>query len=178
MNKPSGRISRVEDIQVSYPHPDSPWESKSGGILRVNFAVPLPEVTERFIAYEGNELTVVSTDIRGLRLYRVSDMPEGAKGGGEYHEVRQELVGVNRGRIAWVCEDLLGGKKVFKLDAKTGISIWMPPFILHTYTVLESGSELWFFANTLSDPRDKASQDTYPKSAFRELQAEYAKQPK
>ena len=144
----------------------------------MNFAVPLPEVTERFIAYEGNELARVPTDIRGLRLYRVSDMPEGAKGGGEYHEIRQELVGVSRGRIAWVCEDLLGGKKVFKLEAKTGTSLWMPPFILHTYTVLESGSELWVFANTLFDLRDEESKDTYPERDFRTLQVEYTKQPK
>lgn len=129
------------------------------------------------LSYEEEELRRLSHDIRGIRRYTVSGMPKWGRGGGEWHRIRQEFVGVNEGSVSWVCEDLFGNKRQFDLKAK-GDSIWMPPFILHTYTVHEEGSELWVFANTIFPPDDPSAHDTYSLEAFQELQAEFARAPK
>ena len=51
----------------------------------------------------------------------------------------------------------------------------MPPYILHSYMVLEEGSGLLVLANTLFNPEVKETHDTYSMQAFRELQLSYAK---
>ena len=174
MNRPNGKIPSVFDIKLFRPHKDQPWKSKSGGALRVGFAWPIDLILGGFFLYDQAELNKLPADIRGARLYRVSDIPAGKIGGTEFHRVRQEFVGVTRGEVEWVCEDLNGGKKTFTLNPDLGLSIWMPAFMLHTYRVLSPGSEISVFVNTLFPPDKPELHDTYSEQAFRALQAEYA----
>jgi hypothetical protein len=46
----------------------------------------------------------------------------------------------------------------------------MIPFILHAYEVLEEGSNLLIVANTLFNPNNSKTHDTYSIKEFRELQ--------
>lgn len=146
-----------------------PWTTKSNGELRVLQAFPL-EVMQKFLHYEeGRECIFGNSDIRGFRTYTVTGLAKGAIGGGEFHEVRQELVFCLTGRIIWSCEDMTGATKVLGLTPSE-CGVWMPPGILHAYEVLDNGSSLLVIANTLFDPDNLATHDTYPEAQFRALQ--------
>lgn len=164
-------VPTVEDIRVV--ETCGPWETKSGGQLEVLFALSLNEVWVKCFGYRDEELDRIPKDIRGLRAYIVRGLPEGGIGGKEFHRIREELVFVLAGSMLWVCEDLFGGRKEFILDPSVGI--WMPPFIMHTCTVLEEDSVFLIVANTLFDPDDPRTHDTYSREAFRELQTEHMK---
>jgi dTDP-4-dehydrorhamnose 3,5-epimerase-like enzyme len=147
-----------------------PWGTKSGGKLDVLLSLPLSDLRSRYFSYRSEELEKVPADIRGLRVYMVHDLPLGRIGGTEYHRVREEAVLALNGSVRWTCEDLSGGKSVVTLQL--GAGIWMPPFMLHTYEVLEEGSALLVVANTLFIPEDPRTHDTYSIEEFRVLQSE------
>lgn len=171
--KDKSSIPTVADISVLNSR--GPWNTKSGGRLNVLFSTPLGEIQDRFFSYEKDELDSLPVDIRGLRIYTVSELPNGKIGGTEWHKIRREIVFCIRGSVQWLCEDVFGNKKVFILDAGKGI--FMPPFILHIYAVTEEGSELLVVANTLFVPNDPRTHDTYSTELFSELQREYGKEP-
>ncbi len=148
-----------------------PWTTKSGGELSVFFAFTLGELTENFFRYSEEELRRLPQDIRGLRIYGVRGIPKGRIGGTEFHRIREELVMVLEGKVRWECEDVLGIKVSWNLGRGDGL--WMPPYILHTYEALEDGSDLLVLANTLFDPEDPRSYDSYPYHEFVKLQEEY-----
>ncbi len=156
----------VDDIQVMPAA--GPWPTKSGGELMVTMKMPLQDVQEKYLAYDQAELDPLPQDIRGLRIYTVRKLPQERIGGMEWHRVREEMIFVLEGSVLWECEDLYGNKRSYTLDG--GAGIWMPPFILHTYTVLAEGSGLLVMANTLFIPDDPATHDTYSLEAFKELQ--------
>ena len=176
MKTKSQRFPSASDIRLLTM--DGPWESKSGGILEVLSGIPgIPlEVAEKMLfRYDHEELALVPADIRGLRIYTVRNIPEGTIAGTEWHRIRTEMIFALDGAVAWDCEDVFGEKRSFRLDQ--GAGIWMPPFILHTYTALLSGSRLMVVANTLffpKEPRESKTRDTYPEPEFRKLQGEYA----
>ena len=175
MGKRRRDVSTVKNIQIILK-PSGPWDTKSGGTLNVLFAMPLVTVRDRFLHYENDELDRVPSDIRGLRAYTISDLPNGRIGVTEWHRIREEMVFALEGSVRWMCEDLFGDKREYVLIA--GVGVWMPPFILHTYEVKEEGSGLLVIANTLFIPNDPRTHDTYSMETFRELQAEHIARPK
>src|SRR3989344_4735726 len=133
--------------------------TKSGGELSVLFALT-QEIARKLDEYDEMELEKIPVDIRGKRCYLVSNLPEDQIGGTEFHRVRQEIVFVKRGSVLWECEDLRGNKKAEILES--GDAVYMPPYILHTYYVLENGTTLGVFCNTLFPlPSNSATNDTY-----------------
>jgi|SRR3989344_5011965 len=171
MDHPQGTVRTVDEIRILAAR--GPWTTKSGGKLNVTFALPLQTLQDSYLQYENEELKRVPGDVRGLRVYTVRDLPLGSIGGTEWHRIREEMIFVLEGSVRWMCEDLLGGTKDFALDPSVGV--WMPPFIRHTYEVLESGSGLFVVANTLFVPEDPATHDTYSPEEFKKLQEVYMK---
>lgn len=169
MERPDCVVPIVEDIQRIETR--GPWDTKSGGRLDVIFAMSLATVQEKYLRYEDAEIKRVPKDIRGLRVYTVRDLPKGKIGGTEFQRIREEMIFVLEGSVLWTCEDLFGDQKNFVLNNCVGV--WMPPFILHTYEALEEKSGLLVIANTLYDPDDSGTYDTYTTEEFRELQKEF-----
>jgi len=163
--RPPPSVHDIRELQLT-----GPWRSKSGGLLSVPFALPYAQAMDLF-DYDPAELVRIPRDIRGLRMFVLEDMPAGGVGGGEFHRIRVEIVFTVRGSVRWVCEDLHGGRKEF-LSAHDRI-LHFPPFILHTMEALEPESAVVVIANTLFDPDDPATQDTYPAAQFRALQEHY-----
>lgn len=144
-----------------------PWETKSGGTLEVAFCIPWDKLKNVLFNYDSDELHKLPTDIRGLRVYRVQDLALGRIGGNEFHRIRTEIVFCTKGSVLWSCEDLNGGKKEFTL--RSGAGILLPSLIMHTYKVLDEGSELEVVANTIFIPEDPQTHDTYSANIFYEL---------
>lgn len=165
----SGRsVPTVDDVRFMPQR--GPWETKSRGQLMVTLALPIPVLNTHFLFYDPEELaSVLPFDIRGLRLYTVRGLPENSIGGTEFHRIREEMVFVLDGLVLWTCEDLAGNIRELLLDPTTGV--WMPPYILHTYQALKPDSGLLVIANTLFDPEDPSTHDTYPADSFHQLQA-------
>jgi mannose-6-phosphate isomerase-like protein (cupin superfamily) len=147
-----------------------PWTTKSNGNLSVLLALPYNEFIAKFFEYDGSELRRLKTDIRGFRSYQITDLKKGNIGGTEFHRIRNEVLFVLEGRFDVICEDVFGGKKNFSL--MDGGGIYIPSFILHTYKVLSDG-RLFVMANTLFDPNDLETHDTYSLDLFRQLQSKY-----
>ena len=89
---------------------EGPWTTKSGGELNVLFARHLNIINGIFFEYDARELEKIPRDIRGLRMYRVDNIPKGGIGGNEFHRIRQEIIIPIRGRLVYECEDLFGQK--------------------------------------------------------------------
>jgi hypothetical protein len=170
MELPTVRPATVADIET-FPV-RGPWTTKPGGALDVLCAMPWKYV-QRYLTYDDAELARIPSDIRGLRLYRIRDLPIGRVGGTEFHRVRTEIAIGLTGVERWECEDLSGGSRQFELTPVIGVRI--PPFLLHTYTVLAGGSGHLVITNTLFDPDDPQTHDTYSLEAFRDLQGQYVR---
>jgi WxcM-like, C-terminal. len=147
-----------------------PWRSKSGGLLSVPFALSYPQTMDIF-DYDPSELDRVPRDIRGLRMFVLEDIPMGGVGGGEFHRLRIEIVFTVKGKVRWVCDDLYGGRKEF--TPMRDCILHFPPFILHTMESMEHGSSVVVIANTLYDPDDARTYDTYSVAEFRSMQEHY-----
>jgi oxalate decarboxylase/phosphoglucose isomerase-like protein (cupin superfamily) len=165
----SNNFPTVSDIRTVSRR--GPWQTKSGGELGVFFGIPFNEINDVFFNYEVSELNNLQRDIRGLRAYEVRDIPKGNLGANEWHRIRNELVFALDGKIRWSCEDVYGDNIEFVLNKEMGI--WTPPYILHTYEVLDNKGGILVIANTLFFPDDASSHDTYSLDAFRELQFQY-----
>jgi hypothetical protein len=148
-----------------------PWKSKSGGSLNVLLALPQDEV-EQFLDYANPEFDAVQQatglNIRGLRTYNVSDIPKGSVGGMEWHGIRTEIVSALGGQALWQCVDVDGGETEFVLNQD--VSVLMPAGILHTYVALEDDTRLQVVCNTLFDPEDSRTHDTYSMDLFAAVQ--------
>ncbi len=145
-----------------------PWTTKSDGSLMVNFAFPSAEFQEKFFSYNDAELAKLPKDIRGFRMYNVSGLKKGSIGGGEFHRVRQEFVIMIEGETWWTFEDLSAKTRNVLLTPQK--AIWLPPFVLHSYGVLSETATFVVIANTLFDPQDPRTHDTYSRGDFRKLQ--------
>lgn len=154
-------IPTVKDVQIVEAR--GPWDTKSGGELTVVLEMALSLMQNRYMHYKPAELNRLPTDIRGLRVYVIRNLPKGGIGGNEWHRIREEIVFVLQGSTRWMCEDIFGGQRDFILNSEIGI--WMPSFIIHTYEVQEAGSELLIIANTLF-PEDPTTHDTYSRDIF------------
>ena len=139
------------------------WAAKSGGQLEVLFKFPY-QILQAFTAYDEGELRRINQDIRGLRSYRVSGISRGAIGANEWHKVRNEIVYALKGSFKWTCIDAYSNTKEFILDKDT--AVFTPSYILHTYEALEDDSTIAVVANTLFDPDDSSTHDTYTADTF------------
>ncbi len=142
------------------------WATKSGGNLDVLTRVGHDLVT-KFFTYDPDELAKVPEDIRGLRLYRVSGIPEGTLGANEWHRVRNELFTVLKGRVIWTCQDTYGNIQEFDVTPNT--TVFTPHHILHTYRATEGDTALMVVANTLFNPENPATHDSYKADDFQKL---------
>ena len=152
-------ISDVKILQTT-----GPWDTKSGGVLNVLFSLN-KDVLDNFFSYESLELSITKEDIRGLRVYRVSQIKKARIGANEWHRIRCEIVSVIKGRVLWKLQDTQGNQIEHILDP-TNNSLLIPPYIMHTYEALEDDSEILVIANTIFIVNDDTTHDTYPESEF------------
>ena len=167
------RIVPKSVAQIGVFPNEGPWKSKSGGELNVLFARHLSFITGLFFEYDADELEKIPRDIRGLRMYRVDNIPKDGIGGNEFHRIRQEIIIPIKGRLIYECEDLFGQKRNFNLTPET--SIWLPPLVMHSYKALEDDNAIIIVANTLYDPGDKETWDTYSLKEFYGFQNKFKK---
>jgi len=147
-------IPKVSDIK--YFKCKGPWDTKSGGALNVLFAIPDEELAGFF----------VKSPISGFRIYQVSNPEIEKPGGMEWHIYRQEIVLVPRGRVEWIFEDTWRNKIKFVQDGS--VAVWIPGYIVHSYKALDECSII-VIANTLYDPDDPETYDTYVREKLFEL---------
>ena len=153
----------------------TPWKTKSGGYLEVLFHLPW-NLVQRVISstYEPEELANMPEgfDIRGLRGYSVMNIPEDKIGGLEFHRIRHEIIYSLGGEVEWRFEDVYGKMKEILLSGDK--VIYFPPLIKHDYwTPKNSGGSLGVFCNTLFNPLDKITQDTYSAEIFEGLKKKF-----
>ena len=162
----SAPMPTIKDIQqISTP---GSWQTKSGGILELITRIDY-DLLGKFLTYDPAELNTLPEDIRGLRMYRVKSIPTGSLGANEWHKIRNEIFTVLRGSVRWTCTDLEGNTEAFIVTASQ--SIFTPHHILHTYEALEDETELAVLANTLFNPDNPATHDTYSAELFHKLQS-------
>lgn len=168
MKKPK-IIRSVDEIQTIEIR--GPWPSKSGGNLNVLFNLDHDQVTA-FLDYDNPEFDSMPGNMRGLRSYKVENVPKGSIGAKECHLVRNELVFAAKGSFSWKCVDLHGNEKEIILDGNT--AVMTPSGLLHIYEALEDDSTIQVVCNTGFVPEDPATHDSYSIDDFYELQAEIA----
>jgi len=168
MKKPKA-VRSVNEVQIIEIR--GPWASKSGGDLNVLFNLDHAQVTA-FLDYDNPEFDSMPGDMRGLRSYKVENVPKGSIGAKECHIARNEIVFAAKGSFSWKCIDLHGNEKEFILDGKTAVIT--PSGLLHIYEALEDDSTIQVVCNTGFAPEDPATHDSYSIDDFYALQAEIA----
>lgn len=138
-----------------------PWKTKSDGELSVLMAFSQGEL-ESYFKYEGN----MEPDIRGLRIYMITGLKEGKRGGGGFHKIRQEIILCLHGLVKLEFRDLNGSEKMMMVDKSRGI--YFPSHILHSYEVLKDAT-LLVIANTLFDPENPLTFDSFPMKEFKTI---------
>lgn len=110
------------------------------GQLTVPVRIPY-SIASKFNEYDPAELATFPPDfdVRGLRIYEVSDLKAGTQGSTEYHRVRVEGIFGTRGKVAVVMRDLHDKERTIELTRGQGVI--MPPFIQHTYKIIEERLE-------------------------------------
>jgi len=152
-------LSNVKTIPIK-----GPWVTKSNAELSVLFSLE-KNLLDTFLTYEDSELRVTKSDIRGLRMYKVSGLMASSIGAREWHKIRHEIVTVPKGKVLWRLRDTLGNTAEYVLDPQSH-SLLIPPYIMHTYEALEDDSEITVVASTLFIPEDPTTHDTYPESDY------------
>ena len=152
-------LANVKTIEIL-----GPWDTKSGGELNVLFSFSNKDL-HSFLSYNSKELAVTNADIKGLRMYKVSHLTQFSIGAREWHKIRSEVVTVTKGRVLWKLMDTLGNRAEYTLTP-TNFSLFIPPYIMHTYEALEDESEVSVIANTLFVVDDTTTHDTYSESEF------------
>ncbi len=143
--------------------------TKSDALLHMLIQLPKKELSH-FLTYDKDEIKKLPKGRKGLRIYSVSGLKKGKIGGREYHRLKKEFFFMVRGKLRIECEDVYGKKRSFIVDSTQGL--YIPPFIAHTYKVLEEGNFI-VVTNTIFDRSDKRTHDLYPLEAFLELQTHY-----
>lgn len=160
--------ARVADVKI-IPL-EGPWRSKSDGSLFRQFWAPLDEFQKSFFSYNPAEFEEIP-DIKGFRIYMVRDIPKGGVAGKEFHKVRQEIMHCLEGVLKVTLSDVYGGEKEFEFTPDK--TIWIQPYILHTFEALKDGSGLLVITNTTFDAENEKTHDTYSMEEFKKLQQRY-----
>ena len=164
---PQKKFPSIEEVVIFSSA--GPWKTKSGGKLSVLFSLPYDKVMQSFLSYDQTELKKLPVDICGLRCYKVSGLKKGSVGGLEFHKVRKEPLFALQGSICLELADIYRQTKKITLT-KNSVGVYIPPFITHTYKVLEDNTTLVGIANTLFFPDNKETHDTYSEKEFWEIQ--------
>jgi dTDP-4-dehydrorhamnose 3,5-epimerase-like enzyme len=135
------------------------------------FGIDFNTLNENYFKYEKSEIERMPHEIRGLRSYSVSELEKDRIGANEWHRIRNELVFMTEGSAEWICEDLYGNKKIYNLSDAQGV--WTPPFIMHTYKTTSEKNGILVIANTLFDPNNPKTHDSYSLADFLKLQSLY-----
>ena len=151
----AGGYPSIEDVVAEMG--GGPWRTKSGGELMVPTVLAFEEA-RRFLGEEEVEGGVG----KGLRVYVVGGLQKGVWGGGEFHKVRWEKVMCVSGKVLWKVRDVYGDEA--DIEMTPGSAVYVPPWVLHSYTAQEDGACLVVMANTLFDPGNRDSWDTYSAS--------------
>lgn len=161
-------IKLLKDIKVQKV--EGPWKSKSGAKIyrQFNFNKLL---TEEFLHCDEDEMKELKRDIRGLRMYEVRDAPKDGIGGTEFHKIRHEMVITIEGSMGWRLEDIGGNIREIELKADEAL-IYIPNYVMHTYSALKNGTRHIAICNTIFDPNDKKTWDTYSLEIFKRVQSE------
>ncbi len=157
-------MSSIKDIRV-FNHQQE-WDTKSGGTLRVLYALDYSIARDFLSFHEATDTN--HADIRGIRSYVVHDIPKGKIGANEWHKIRNEIITVLNGSIKWTCTDTEGNEAQFVINK--GTAVFTPNHILHRYESLEEHTALTVLANTIFQPGDPTTHDTYPAETFPALQ--------
>ena len=153
-SKPNSlNLGSVQDIPQT-----GPWNTKSGGELRVLFNF----TKQQLEAFSNNGSSHV---FAGLRSYRVTELAAQSIGANEWHKHRTELVFVTKGLIEWECIDSTNNKVTTKLSPSSN-GLLIPPRTLHKYRALEDDCEILVITNTYFDPSDSTTHDTYSADSF------------
>jgi hypothetical protein len=167
MNSPNATIPRTMPMSVQevivYESELGSWATKSGGSMNVLFGFD-QTVLERMSNVDPHELELCPQLRLGIRTFHTSGLPVGSVGGKHFHRVKQEIIAMARGRALFVLEDVYCGRREITLD-KTHRALYIPPFVMHTYTVLEP-AEIIGVSNTLYDADNPATHDTYEDKSF------------
>lgn len=139
-----------------------PWPTKSHGSLNVLTTLSYEEMSS-FFCYESTELQRIKSDIRGFRVYNVSNLSKGAVGGNEWHRIKKEIVFATKGSFEIYLKDSLKNERTV-LISPSSQGVYIPPFVLHTYKALEDNSELTVITNTLYNVDDPNTYDVYEAS--------------
>lgn len=154
---------------IKHIRAQGPWQSKSGGMLNVLFALSETE-THTFLGYDNPEFErikeISGVNIKGLRSYAVSNIAMGSVGAKEWHRARSEYLFAPKGGADIVCVDFDGNEASFHVSSEEAIII--PPMILHTYTATEDNTTLQVICNTLFIPEKPETHDSYLSDEFYE----------
>ncbi len=165
--KPSKQPPKVSDAKTIPSR--GPWVTKAGAELSVAFAFPQTDVSDYF-SYDEEELAMLPENIKGLRCYKQRGLKRGTEGGGEFHRIRKELLFVFEGALDMEIEDVYGDRRHCILNPESGL--YLPPFLLHSFTTLKD-SMLFVVANTLFNPENRLTHDSYSREAFEALKKQY-----
>lgn len=167
--KPFTQPARVEDAIV-YSSNLGPWDTKSGGKMHVVFAFD-ESILRHLHVVDQQELALVPELQLGFRAFHSTGLKKGTVGGKHFHRIKQETIACAKGEVEFLLEDLYGGTRTVKLDIQSR-SLFIPPFVMHTYTVLDD-AELIGVSNTLYDADNPNTFDTYEQDTFDTLVAHY-----
>jgi len=152
----------IKDIAIIST--EGPWDTKSNAklhlLLNLNF--------EKVIEYLGNKSGIDGSqhnDIRGLRIYKVSQLKKGAIGANEWHKYKKEIAFTLNGQIKWTFRDTDGLQSEYLTDSSSG-GVFIPTNIFHTYEALEDESDLLVIANTTYDESKPQMHDAFPIESF------------
>lgn len=157
MNRPYPTIDDVTFVEFK-----GPWRTKSDGELNVLLALTQAAL-KTFLHHESTDQSPVDT--HGLRIYKVSDLSKGSVGANEWHRIRNEYTFVTKGVVSWRLQDKNNEYIEYTLTPSNG-GIIIPHHIMHTYKALEDDTEIVVIANTLFNPEDASTHDTYPFDTF------------
>ncbi len=157
---------------VVYDSNRGPWPTRSDGLLSVMFALDQDTLTH-IMQPDPHELSLVPNLRLGVRIFHLSNLAPGRIGGQHFHRVKEEIIVLTEGSVEYLLEDVYGGQRVVLMDGLTR-GLYIPSFIRHTYTVRDS-AKLLGVSNTLYDPEDKSTYDTFGDETFQMLRRHYIK---
>lgn len=141
-----------------------PWQTKSNANLDVLFGYDMNYISNFFFDYSESEMQQLPKDIRGMRSYIVSKIPINSIGANEWHKIRNELAITIEGVVEWELTDKDGKSITITVEKNEGI--YIPNHILHKYKSLKLDSAILVLANTIFEPDDPQTHDTYTKESF------------
>jgi hypothetical protein len=163
---PTTQPPTVDDV-IAFESKLGPWATKSGGELSVLFAYD-ETILSRMLDVDQHERALVPELELGIRAFQSTGLEVGSVGGKHFHRIKQEIIAFTKGAAEYLLEDVYGNQRTIVIDKQTP-GLYIPPFIMHTYTTLEA-AELIGVSNTLYNAAVPSTHDTYEDEVFVLLQ--------